>query len=240
MHRFSPWLTLSLLLSGLGCGYFCLQPAHIEPPYRRWVPDAVWSAAVSKVTAGVSDTIQIEQYRVSDERLADLVSIPLRQLHLERGQISDFGVEKLSQIQSLTAVRLRDCPLTDRGMQHLAACVGLDDINLPQAQCTDVGLQQLTRLPKLRYLRFSSPHVTERGLCQLAEIKTLRWLHLIRVPVTQEVLQQLATLPKLESLYVDDAPADDAAWDRFFKSRPDVHVHVNQSHLDRDPKRNHE
>ena len=242
MNHRTPWLALGLLLTMLSVARVSVMQPIVMQVEAPLISEAAWSAAIAKVTAGTSDTIQIEKFVVTDEHLAQLVNVPVKQLHLNRGRITDGGIQYLAPLRSLTAIRLRESRLTDSGMRLLAECAGLDDINLPQSQFTDVGLHELARLPKLRYLRFSSPQVTEAGLCDLAQIKSLRWLHLIRVPVTPQVLTQLATLPKLESLYVDDSPVDgtpanNAAWEAFFAARPEVHVHVNQTHHDRDPAR---
>ena len=108
---------------------------------------------------------------------------------------------------------------------------------MPHATFTNAGLRELTQLSKLEYLRFSSPHVTAAGLSVLAEMRSLRGLHLLRVPATRELLLELAKLPNLESLYVDDSPLSAADWEAFFALRPNVHVHVDQAHHDRDPRR---
>jgi hypothetical protein len=47
-------------------------------------------------------------------------------------------------------------------------------------------------------------------------------------------------LPGLQTLYLDGAGVSDEAWSRYFQRHPDVHVHVDQAHHDRDPGRNHD
>ena len=67
--------------------------------------------------------------------------------------------------------------------------------------------------------------------------RALRTLHLIDVPLGDAGLDLLAGHEGLRTLYLDGAGISDAAWDRFFARRGDVHVHVDQAHHDRDPHR---
>jgi hypothetical protein len=72
---------------------------------------------------------------------------------------------------------------------------------------------------------------------EIATLPSLRVIHLIGVPVTDEGLKTLAEMPYLESLYLDDCAVTEAGWDWLFREHPHLHVHVNQAHHDRDPKR---
>jgi hypothetical protein len=47
----------------------------------------------------------------------------------------------------------------------------------------------------------------------------------------------LASLKQLESLYIDGGQISDAGIDELFRQRPDLHVHLNAAHHDRDPHR---
>jgi hypothetical protein len=46
-------------------------------------------------------------------------------------------------------------------------------------------------------------------------------------------------MPGLWSLYLDGAGVSEGAWGGYFEQRPDVHVHVDQVHHDRDPRPTH-
>ena len=71
----------------------------------------------------------------------------------------------------------------------------------------------------------------------LAEMPSLRFLHLIGVPITDQGLAQLESLSGLESLYLDDVPVTDDGVEHLLKALPSVHLHFNQAHHDRDPRR---
>jgi hypothetical protein len=134
---------------------------------------------------------------------------------------------------------LKNCQVGNNAVGELVKSSSLAYLNLPQAEFGDRGLELLTTLPRLQQLRFSSPHVTQRGLTKLGQAKSLRLLHLFDMPVTADVLEEIARLDKLESLYIDHPHVDraefDAALERFFQARPDVHVHIGQQHHDLDP-----
>ena len=57
------------------------------------------------------------------------------------------------------------------------------------------------------------------------------------VPLGDGGLDILAGHEGLRTLYLDGAGISDAAWERYFARRGDVHVHVDQAHHDRDPNR---
>ena len=70
----------------------------------------------------------------------------------------------------------------------------------------------------------------------VATLSPLRVVHLINVPVTDEGLKELSKLPHLESLYLDGPRVTEAGWEWLFENHPELHVHINQRHHDRDPR----
>jgi hypothetical protein len=42
-------------------------------------------------------------------------------------------------------------------------------------------------------------------------------------------------MPNLQSLYLDDSLVTETGWEWLFEEVPNLHVHVNQQHHDRDP-----
>lgn len=55
------------------------------------------------------------------------------------------------------------------------------------------------------------------------------------MPIGDEGLGVLAGLPGLWNLHLDGAGVSNEAWGKYFQKRPNVHVHVDQAHHDRDP-----
>src|SRR5262249_20200414 len=113
-------------------------------------------------------------------------------------------------------------------------------LNVPQGTFSNEALAHLKQLPELVQFRFGSPRVTDAGMKMLGELPGLKQLHLIDVPITDAGLRELAQMKRLESLYIDGGHFSDQALDEFFRQRPDLHIHLNQQHHDRDPHKKHE
>ena len=119
-------------------------------------------------------------------------------------------------------------------------------LNLPHADCTSEGIAALAKLKRLRQLRIGSSRLGNEVSREIARIKSLRGIHLIGVGLTDDGLKVLTGiperpekelgLPNLESLYLDDSAVTSAGWEWLFKTHPQLHVHVDQQHHDRDPK----
>ena len=99
------------------------------------------------------------------------------------------------------------------------------------------ALPMLSQLPHLEYLRLASPQVTDEGLDHLTRLSTLRFLHLIEVNITDTGLQHVARMKQLESFYLDGSQATEEGLTKLIKARPDLHLHLNQQHLDHDPQK---
>lgn len=165
----------------------------------------------------------------------------LRVLVLERGVAGDAEAEILAALVGIERLVLRQSPLSDAGLAALVSCRSLEDVNVPQAACTAAGITSLAKLPKLKSLRLGGPNLAGPDVARaIARLPVLRSLHLIDVAIGDEGLDALAELATLRNLYLDGAGVSDAAWERYFDSRPLVHVHVDQAHHDRDPRRGHD
>lgn len=161
----------------------------------------------------------------------------LRELVLEQGEADDGRAEILSTLTGLERLVLRNSPLTDKGFRWLANCRVLRDLNVPQAACTAAGVRSLATLVHLRSLRLGGPQLAGVEACEaIASLEQLRSLHLIDVPIGDDGLAVLGRLPGLWNLYLDGAGVSDEAWERYFQACPRVHVHVDQTHHDRDPR----
>jgi hypothetical protein len=140
------------------------------------------------------------------------------------------------RLPNLTHFRYRGTGIDDFALGIIArGSPKLQILNVPRGDFTDSGLESLKELPDLVQLRFGSPRVTDAGMKTLAELPALKRLHLIDVPITDAGLAELAKIERLESLYIDGAMISDEAWDKLFRDRPKLHVHINQEHHDRDP-----
>lgn len=154
---------------------------------------------------------------------------------IDQGIVTGKGLEKIAELPDLEHLRLRLSPITDEDLEPLLGCDDLWLINLPHSELTNSGIHSLAKLPKLKQLRLGSNKLTNDCCRAITRIDQLRGLHLIGIPVTDDGVKVLAELPHLESLYLDDSAVTDAGWEWVFRNHPQLHVHINQSHHDRDP-----
>jgi hypothetical protein len=87
----------------------------------------------------------------------------------------------------------------------------------------------------LQQLRLGGGGINDEACEALQLLPELRYVHLIGPSLTEQGVQALAFIPKLQSLYVDQCNLPEEAWDELLKQRPDIHFHLDQQHLDRDP-----
>ncbi len=181
---------------------------------------------------------QVELNVANDEDLQRVArSSDLRELLIEQAEFSPAGLRALADCPELYHLRLRQFEVDDAAAEILSELSQLRFLNLPQANLSDQGLARIAALPNLELLRFGSRRITDDGLAGLQQATRLKFLHLIDVPLTDRGLAALEKLPKLESLYLDGAQVSDAAVLRLLETLPELHLHLDQQHHDRDPKR---
>lgn len=235
--RPAAFLPLAAVLS-LGCG---ISPPAGRRPAPTTTAAASISAQVAAVRAGEATRITAEQPLTAAEWESLRGLVGLRELVLRAGVADDGRARLFATLPDIERLVLRDSPLSDSGVRELARCTRLRDLNVPQAACTPAGIHALAALPRLRSLRLGGPHLAGADVGRaVAHLVHLRSLHLIDVPLGDEGLDAVARLPGLWNLYLDGAEVSDEAWTRYFQMHPDVHVHVDQAHHDRDPTRDHD
>ncbi len=198
----------------------------------------MFTAACQLVRDQQLKVLQLSECEVNDAMIPEIAKLDgIDTVILDLGIVTDKGVESITKLPGLQHLRLRLSPITDDGLKTISQCSSLWYLNLPHADCTSAGVAQLQNLKSLRQLRLGSKRLGNDVCNEIAKLKGLRGIHLIGVPVTDEGLETLAQMPYLESLYLDDSGVTEAGWERLFRDHPDLHVHINQQHHDRDPKR---
>ena len=233
--------TRSLLLLIAAAMAGCSQPVQV--PQRldsekqdRLEPD--FATQLSAVRASQRDRIHIETQPIGDDQLQSLAGTEgLEVLLLDHptNPISEPGFAAIASLPNLMHLRLRGVPVDEEAAAQLSKAAELQILNLPQAELSDAALTELRGLDKLVQLRIGSSQLTDKGLEALQNFPNLKRVHLIDVPITDEGIEVFEKLPKLQSLYIDGGKVSDAGYDRLFKAKPKLHVHVDQAHHDRDP-----
>ncbi len=183
------------------------------------------------------DTLHLPDSEVIDDFVPSIADMDwLETVIFDQGAVTDRSLQTIKMLPKLRHLRLRLSPITDDGMETISSFDSLWYLNLPHADCTATGVAHLQKLPRLRQLRLGSKQLGNDVTEQIAMLNGLRGVHLIGIPVTDGGLEALAQMPHLESLYLDDSAVTEAGWERLFREHPDLHVHINQRHHDRDPK----
>lgn len=237
----STGVVAGLLIVGLlGVAWFVRDRIEPESAESKSSPDVDpqtrFTQLVQLVIERGDDTISVEDFVVDDGMLEQLRGLAgIETLILDRGIVTDQGIEAICSLPDLRYLRLRQSPISDAGLRQLAASRTLWYLNLPQATCTAEGVTSLATAANLQHLRLGSAGLGEDAAAAIAKLRSLRGLHLIGVPIDDQGIKLIATLPELRTLYLDDAAVTDVGWSWLFAEQPNIHVHVNQHHLDRDP-----
>jgi hypothetical protein len=228
-------LTVLVILAANGAWYLYSGGGQADIAVAE--PQESLRSKIDDVVAGKTDSVEMISTPVTDQQLSQLDDAEnLRVLVLDAGEVTDQGIAQIAKVSKLVHLRIRNSTLTDASLDDLAKLKNLRVLNLPQAKFSKEGVARLADLPNLRQLRLGGDGITDVSK-SVAQITRLRSLHLINVPVTDDGLRALATMPNLESLYLDDSRVTEVGWNWLFVNHPELHVHVNQEHHDRDPNR---
>ncbi|MDQ3329044.1 MAG: hypothetical protein M3552_00085 [Planctomycetota bacterium] len=203
--------------------------------------EASWQTQIAAARNGRSDSIRVTLSNVTSQEFRELGDgcDGLTTLVIERGSIANADLTALSRLPKLRWLKL---PVTvdDAGVELIAACRQIQILNLPNAKFSDRACLRLADLDRLTLLRFGSPNVTDRGLESLAKLPRLRFLHLLEVSITDSGLGHIGSIETLESFYLDGGRTTDDGLSRLLTRRPDLHFHLNETHLPGDPNAHHE
>jgi hypothetical protein len=201
--------------------------------------DAIWFDQFEAVHSGASDSLLIDHRAVSEHEIQQLPQLAnnLRQLMIDAGGVSDSSLEVIGRLPKLMHLRVRESAVSDAGIGLLVkgGARELKIVNLPQATITAEGIRQLAQLPALMQIRLGGAQLDDAAAKEFIAMPALRSLHLIGPSMTAQALDCFASIPGLASLYLDDCPMPDEAWQKLFLAKPNLHVHIDQHHHDRDP-----
>jgi hypothetical protein len=181
---------------------------------------------------------RMDAFTIDDSMLNSLTTLDrLTTIQVEIESLLPATVEKLSKMPKLEQLHLRKASITDEMLRQLSASSTIWLLNLPDAKVSPEAIETLQNMPLLRQLRLGIEDGDNRHARAVAKLTRLRAVHLIAIGVTDEGLQALAGMPQLESLYLDDSAVTEAGWSWLFQNHPELHVHINQKHHDRDPQK---
>ncbi len=247
--RYGFWMKLVSAIGFCGCLIGCHQPDSPSDVGSTQAPTAIatepigqsFDEAFDAVLNGQSRQLLIEATPVSADQLRQLSELPmLLTLQLDGGLVDANNLFELPLLPELTQFRLRLTAINQRGLEHLSnSCPKIQVLNVPVLKlASETSTPDLfSGFKAISSLRIGGPSVDGNIINSVRQLAKLRHLHLISPSIQDSDLQVIATIKSLRSFYLDDCPLSQKAWEDFFKSRPDIHVHLDQLHADWDPNR---
>lgn len=188
-------------------------------------------------TAG--DMVRLDNFHATDETIRTLADVErLRVIRIDGGRLSAEAGRSLAAMPHLEQLHLRRVQVDDGFVEALADSQTIWLINLTASpEVSHEAIARLAEMPRLRQLRLVIAGGGNRYARAVASMRRLRHLHLIGIAVNDEGLERLASLPHLESLYLDESAVSEQGWLWLFEHHPQLHVHIDQKHHDRDPQK---
>lgn len=196
-----------------------------------------WESQVRAVSQGLSEAIVVTEEAIDEEKFSQLreAAPNLVRLEIAESNISSRSLSVLAKCPRLEQLVLRKARVDDPGLELVSGIATLRIVNLPRANGGDESLGRLAGLSNLELLRIGGRRIRGRGLKAWESHGQLRFLHLIDTSIDDAALDSVARMQTLESFYLDGGDVSEQALDKLFAARPDLHVHLDQQHHDRDP-----
>lgn len=152
------------------------------------------------------DQVHFQDRPVSDEYLDQFASRfrSVSVLSLRNCQISEAGLNRLRSVPTLSSLVLTKCDVTDAAGDILKNLTPLQELVLNETKITDATVLKLGTLTKLNYLGLSHTAVGDAGIVVFGKLTNLHSLDLSHTGLTDEGLGKLHGLvPKLYYVNLD-------------------------------------
>jgi len=217
-------------------GYLFIREDTVPPPEPGPSAAEQFEEQLASLLKSNESVVRIDAFTIDDAMLQKLTSLDrLNTIQVEADSVSLDTIVAIAKMPKLEQLHIRKAAINDEMFAALAESSTIWLLNFPNAKVSPAGIECLAKMPSLRQLRLGINDGDNRHGRAVATLSGLRAVHLIRVAVTDEGLHSLVKMPYLESLYLDDSSITDAGWTWLIEKSPQLHVHVNQKHHDRDP-----
>lgn len=127
----------------------------------------------------------------------------LRELTLDRSELSQENFEVLRKLESLETLRMQSMRfLPDYGMRCLAAIPRLKSLDLSSSSVEPLSFAELATSPSIQVLLLNRTEVSDAELLRIAEIKSLKRIEVRDTKVTQRGVDAFSrTRPEVEISY---------------------------------------
>lgn len=140
--------------------------------------------------------------KVTDDVLAACGPLKdLRRLRLEQTKITDASLERIGAAHSdWTLLSFKDSPITDEGLGRLSQCQSLEFLDVSATRVTGSGLLHLAGMPRLRVIDLASSMLQAEHVAHLARLTSLESLGVSNTAITDGELVHLSKLTNLKFL----------------------------------------
>jgi hypothetical protein len=146
----------------------CTYRTQVRPFGPKWLRDVLGNDLMCAV-----DEVQSITFKPNLERLPGthpLMSIPIEGGPLDGPIANDDTASALRSLPGLKRVSLYCTNVTDAGIEHVSQLGNLEDLTLSGTDVSDSGLMPLKRLKHLKQLRVKSTRVTDAGVAELQRV----------------------------------------------------------------------
>ena len=164
--------------------------------------------------------------------ISNLASLPrepfeISMIGLEKSSLSDTGLLRFAELDTLQTLWIGGAAITDRGLAHVGKIKTLDWLGLDDCEVTDAGLAHLKDLENLGQLQLAKTLISDQGLANLSGLKKLRALSLNENTITDAGLTHLYPMEALTFLDLSHTAVTPAGVEELKRRLPKVTVRVN-------------
>jgi hypothetical protein len=134
----------------------------------------------------------------------------VERIGLDKCQSADSIAQHLPRFAHLRSFHLWESDLTDFGLELVSQCTQLEVLFLGGSEFTDEGLKHIAQLPRLKSLYLANPRITDAGIAHLENVAELEEISLVQTPLTDEALETICKLKGLRALHIEGHGITDA------------------------------
>ncbi|MBS1954290.1 MAG: protein kinase [Cyanobacteria bacterium SZAS-4] len=144
--------------------------------------------------------LSITSLKFDNDSFASLGKLSLHHIYAELTDINDDGLHALSDMTSLTRLKLNSTQITDRGISYLSKLKKLHELGVADTKISDKGITEIANFKDLKTLNVGFTGISAQGLASLAPLKNLQKLYLYNTKLDDQALKSLENFQSLTYL----------------------------------------
>ena len=142
----------------------------------------------------------------------------MRSLQIQRVNLRDEDLVRISRFKKLEYLLLNGCNINDADLRHLRNLTKLERLRVSSNEITDDGLRQFENLTQLKELSLTSRQVRGDGLKWLPNVAPITGLDLIGCAISDDAIGNIRRFQNLQSLALRHTEVTDAGLMRATKN----------------------